>query len=243
MSAFWESLGSFADHTGPYKLFHDDKRKKIIIITSAWYTNDKHREEFGNSIGRIKDQLIQQMQEGFKQNRDKNALLNRINDIKDQQSQLEFDHKMFNQQMQQKRELNKKTESIEKRQMEWEEEQAKLREKRLEQRKKMMQERHEMRLDEHAQLMNGLKGFLTAFQNLWQDNLDKEKRLKPALPIYHPPIHQPHIHQKGGMNVFNRNPAVGYETRMTNVDYNRPPPLLPPIPPLPPQDQLDQEQQ
>merc|ERR1712176_340913 len=47
-----------------------------------------------------------------------------------------------------------------------------------EQRHALMKEREKMRMDEHEQLMNGLKGFLTAFKTLSQREIEPQKQTK-----------------------------------------------------------------
>mmetsp|Transcript_59716 Transcript_59716/g.98560 ORF Transcript_59716/g.98560 Transcript_59716/m.98560 type:complete len:1479 (-) Transcript_59716:93-4529(-) len=141
----------------------------------AWH--EKHSQ----NVNEMREALVQEMQKGFAKNNEKNneqsVLLGRIDDIKRQQTELEFRHKLFEQAKQQKHALKQQSNTIKEEQLEWEKKQEVMRQQRMEEKQKMMEQRHAMRVHEHNQLLNGLKGFLLAFKNLDQEQIQNQKKL------------------------------------------------------------------
>ena len=47
MSTPWTSLPTFLNHHGPFKALYDDRRKKIVIVSSIWWAYSNYRLDVG----------------------------------------------------------------------------------------------------------------------------------------------------------------------------------------------------
>eukprot|EP01084_Bolivina_argentea_P235933 396863_1 len=108
------------------------------------------------------------MRDSFGKNNQKTVLLQKIDDLKRQQTDLELQHTLAQTKQQNQKEVRQQTREIMKKQMKWQRQKEKDRRGRMEQRQREMMREHEERVNEHGQLMNGLKGFLMAFSRLYR---------------------------------------------------------------------------
>eukprot|EP01083_Nonionella_stella_P218559 783666_1 len=143
----------------------------------------EHKQVFNKHMSGMKEELLGEMRDSFNKNNQQTVLLQKIDDIKHQQTELELQHNMLEARKAQRQELHKQTNVIMQKQLKWEKLREMERQKRMAQRQKMLQQKHEMRLNEHYQLMNGLKGFLTAFKNLYNSDMAAPvAQPKPKMP-------------------------------------------------------------
>ncbi len=112
----------------------------------------RHRKAMGEHVSGMKEALLKEMRNSFNRNNEQSVLLQKIDDLKHEQTELELQHKMLQSRKTQKDELKQQTNVIMQKQMNWEKKREMERQRRMRRRQKLLQQRHEMRLDEHYQV-------------------------------------------------------------------------------------------
>eukprot|EP01083_Nonionella_stella_P006858 19860_1 len=137
------------------------RKKHMAFMKRSMEESQKH-------LGRMKREIIKEMRDSFGKNNQKTVLLQKIDDLKRQQTDLELQHTLAQTKQQNQKEVRQQTREIMKKQMKWQRQKEEDRRGRMEQRQREMMREHEERVNEHGQLMNGLKGFLMAFSRLYR---------------------------------------------------------------------------
>eukprot|EP01083_Nonionella_stella_P121267 364276_1 len=220
------------------------RKKHMAFMKRSMEESQKH-------LGRMKREIIKEMRDSFGKNNQKTVLLQKIDDLKRQQTDLELQHTLAQTKQQNQKEVRQQTREIMKKQMKWQRQKEEDRRGRMEQRQREMMREHEERIKEHGQLINGLKGFLMAFARMYRkhapsagnanvmgDASDGDGLQEVAKRV---PEHGKKMNPIATRVNVNKRP-MGYETQWTQPmpymvppppRFTMPPPLMPPIPPIP----------
>eukprot|EP01084_Bolivina_argentea_P197600 338597_1 len=103
----------------------------------------------------MKHEILMAMRSSFRKNNERTMLLQKLDELRHQQHDLELQYKMSRVKKQQQRDLNRERNTLMQKQIEWQHKGDDEHDRRRDETEKLLEREHQMRVEEHKKLMNG----------------------------------------------------------------------------------------
>merc|ERR1719295_1389910 len=161
------------------------KAKQKVMEKKREERREERKEERKEGLKPAK-KVLQEVKRTLGKDALKDKLLTKMSDLKQQEKELDLKHKMIEMRKNQRQQLDQYTKYMTLRQLAWERQRERERQRRKSWRQRLLQREHQMKQREHYQLMNGLKGFMTAFKQMHapKRRIVSSARIQPRRLLY-----------------------------------------------------------